>query len=280
MKIISVVATILVLQTGLSSFASNKRPLIGNSLEPEFQRILDSHHDLLPLSDWYPQHLKNSPSSLTGFEMNCETQKNSCELEIKKWLQRPLKSDQIYYLKKLFSTGFQAPELSRFIEGEKHLDREPPQMSQDAEVILSLLKKKYPQIQAVLVNGRNLSSVQVPLLSTDEYFQWVLLSDSFWPLVYWGPLKQLESENLMFQSLMGRCDSDVLVTHPPELDQGQWACPAGGQTFRPRVHSQILEHTQKSKYWIPATLLGIIGASYFLKNKEIEIHGFLNKGFP
>ncbi len=254
--------------------ALQKRPLIGPSNDPQFQQMKNSQPEFLPLNQWYQQYLQTTPSESGNLEEICETKKNSCELEIKKWLGSPLKSDQIYFLKQLYKRAPDQADLKRLTEGESILDFVPKLRSDDSKVLSQLLKTKYPQVQTILVNGRNLNSLQIPLLSSDAYFQIVLLSDSHWPMTYWGTLTQLKSENLMFQSLMGQCESTSLVTHPPELDSGQWICPESTHLFNPKVTAKFPEHSQRTRYWIPATVLGLIGASYLLKNKEIEIHGF------
>lgn len=138
-------------------------------------------------------------------------------------------------------------------------------------IAMTILKKMYPQLDAIMVEYRTFSTHEVISVNENTKYQWTLLSNAQKPIRFYGTFQQLLSQRFSPENLVqGSCDDfsvsdlDFNVLNQHNIFFSETCIQAGNKN--PPKKSWISEN--KSWIYVAATV-AIGGVLYALKDKTL-----------
>ncbi|MNT04533.1 hypothetical protein D3C72_1391130 [compost metagenome] len=140
-------------------------------------------------------------------------------------------------------------------------------------ISLRSLKSIFPQLETLYVEGRSFSlEDQLALPKTSE-LHWVLLSNSYKEIHFWGSFEQLRRQQFRFEELVaGSCDSFA-------MKESNFDLTARGSVFfssscikRASEPVKEVSWIDKNKYWVIPVGAALVGAAaYQMRDRPMVI---------
>lgn len=250
----------------------------------EFNRYTEEHKEFLSFLEYTMQRIQSNPRQEHELLQLTDSfnQDIGASLELIKKIEEksPLTLTSLRFLRdmseKYLNEKTTPAERSRLL----HLYCKSALLLQDGPQLFSCtgqtvtfqnLKRKYPQIENVLIEGRAFSIDETLSLNSNTAYQWVLLSNTQKPIFFFGTYHQIIGQQFNLENLIeGTCDRyatstldfDLLLRSQIYFSQD---CIKKSQKEEPKE-----SFIQSYKPWLyGAGLLILGGLAYSLKDKNL-----------